>query len=176
MSPSLTLVHVCVWICVRVTEAAATASALRFYKCRCSPQRRSHLLKPSPHHKKSFPRQLLETKWVLWFDLIYKEQRSIIIWRRVVEEEASRAEGTDFSKGKNDKQKTTKRRPHFISSFQMWLKCWKCETKAVLKHTEGCKIMVNLLFDLFVLLSLNTEKWSTVVGHKLKDKACGIKR
>lgn len=48
-----------------------------------------------------------------------------------MEEEASREEGTDFSKGRNDKQKTPKRRPHFISSVQMWLKCQKCEAAAM---------------------------------------------
>lgn len=52
----------------------------------------------------------------------FMKSRSIIIWRRNVEEEASREEGTDFSKGKNDKQKTTKRRPHFVWSVQIGLK------------------------------------------------------
>lgn len=32
-----------------------------------------HLLKQSTHHK-SFPCQLLKTKWALWFDLVYEEQ------------------------------------------------------------------------------------------------------
>lgn len=39
-----------------------------------------------------------------------------------MEEKASREEdGTDFSEGRNDKQKTTKRRPHFIPSVQIRL-------------------------------------------------------
>lgn len=48
-----------------------------------------------------------------------------------MEEEASREEGMDFSKGRNDKQKTTKTRPHFISTVQTRLECQKPETDAM---------------------------------------------
>lgn len=55
-----------------------------------------------------------------------------------MEEEASREEGTDFSKGKNDKQKTTKRRPRFIWSVQIGLKgsCWRHDLK-LCSSTKG---------------------------------------
>lgn len=53
-----------------------------------------------------------------------------------MEEEASREEGTDFSKGRNDKQKTTKRRPCFISSVQRWLECQKYDTGAMSENIQ----------------------------------------
>lgn len=79
---------------------------------------------------KSFSRQLLEPKWVLGFDLVYKEWRSIIIWRRIVEEEACREEGTDFSKGRYEAWKTKKTSFHLDQSSHIRLKCQTCEADA----------------------------------------------
>lgn len=53
-----------------------------------------------------------------------------------MEEEASREEGTDFSKGRNDKQKTTRRRPCFISVAQMWLRCQKYDADALAENIQ----------------------------------------
>lgn len=90
MSLSLTQ-PLSVWGCVQLLP-----SALCFYKCRCSSTSEcTAICWNSRLITKSFPRQLLETKWVLWFDLIYKEQRSIIIWRRVAEEGGSKQGGRD---------------------------------------------------------------------------------
>lgn len=75
---------------------------------------------------RSFSRQLLEPKWVLGFDLVYKEWRSIIIWRRIVEEEPCREEGTDFSKGR----KTKKTSFRLDQSGHIRLKCQTCEADA----------------------------------------------
>lgn len=153
---SLSLTATCLYKCVSLL-----LSALCFYKCSCSIWVWTAICWNSHLITKSFLRQLVETKRVLRFDLIYEEQRSIIIWQRIVEEEASREEGTDFSKGKNDMQKTTERRPHFISSVQMWLKYRRAR-----------------LNKQFAPLLLNTakKKWSTVVGHTFKDNASGIKK
>lgn len=116
----------------------------------------------------------LSWKWVLWFDLIYNELRSIIIWSKTVEEEASREEGTDFSKGGMTSRKLLSGGlvSFWVSRCDLTVKSKRHEAR----FTKRCKIIGNcwtesLLYDLFVSFSTTTKKQSSNVDHAFKNKA-----